>query len=179
MYQWEAGRSWVVTRHDDVALVLRDRRFSVSPRNWIHAEPMPMDGPTGEFYRLLGSGLAGAPPDDHVRLRKLVNPAFSPRAIERMRQRIQQIVDGMLDAAVREDTIEIRNDFAEMLPIRVLGSIPRHPGRRGRRVPRFRPGPDQGPQPLAGARRARPVRRGGARRQAPAGTPHRVAPERP
>ncbi|KYF80150.1 hypothetical protein BE20_58495 [Sorangium cellulosum] len=123
VYSWEAGRSWVVTRHEDVALVLRDRRFSVSPRHWIHAERTPMEGPIAEFYRLVGSGLAGAPPDDHVRLRRLVNPAFNPRAIERMRERVQGIVDSMLDAAVREGTVEVRNDFAEMLPIRVLGSI--------------------------------------------------------
>ena len=38
-------------------------------------------------------------PPEHTRLRKLVQPSFTASAIEKLRPRIQQIADDLLDAA--------------------------------------------------------------------------------
>ncbi|TML25507.1 MAG: cytochrome P450 [Actinobacteria bacterium] len=49
------------------------------------------------FEALLGKALPFANPPYHTRLRKLVSKAFTPRMVEAMRPRIQQITEGLLD----------------------------------------------------------------------------------
>jgi cytochrome P450 len=62
-------------------------------------------------------------PPHHTRLRKLVSAAFTPRRIERLRPRIQVIVDDLLDqvAAAGPDTpVDLVNAFAFPLPFTVI-----------------------------------------------------------
>ena len=42
-------------------------------------------------------------PPDHTRLRRLVSSAFTPRRIELLEQRIQAIVDDLLDDIAADD----------------------------------------------------------------------------
>lgn len=57
---------------------------------------------------------------DHTRLRRLVNLGFTPRAVEALRPRIQQIVDELLDAAAAKGEMEVIDDLAYPLPVRVI-----------------------------------------------------------
>ena len=86
---------YVLTRHQDVDDLLWDRSLSVDPRN---AAP-------GSFEAMFGFGEGdGEPsmlfsdPPYHTRLRGLVSKAFTAKAVEQMRPRIQEIVDELLDA---------------------------------------------------------------------------------
>jgi len=125
VYHWAKARTFLVTRYDDVALVLRDKRFVTNQRQWKYAPTgatLP-EGPYAAFYQLIGSGLGGSSAEAHSRMRRLVNPAFNPTAVERLRGRVQAIVDELLDAAIKGDVIDVRNDLAEMIPIRVIGKL--------------------------------------------------------
>ena len=42
--------------------------------------------------------MLSADPPDHRRLRTLVNQAFTPRTVERLRPRVEEIAAGLLDA---------------------------------------------------------------------------------
>src|SRR5215471_18141731 len=107
---------WVVTRYDDVVMVLRDPRFgragfhpmmassSASPTN---PDPLP---PSMLFQD----------PPDHTRLRALVNKAFTPRVIEAMRPHIQDIVDGLLDHVQQKGAMDVIADLAYPLPVTVI-----------------------------------------------------------
>jgi cytochrome P450 len=59
-------------------------------------------------------------PPDHTRLRGLVNKAFTPRVVERMRGRVQAIVDELIDNVIGRGEIEIIEDLAYPLPVRVI-----------------------------------------------------------
>ncbi len=59
-------------------------------------------------------------PPDHTRLRGLVNKAFTPRVVEMLRPRIQQIVDGLLDAADGAGAMDLIEDFAYPIPVIVI-----------------------------------------------------------
>ncbi|HEX8111726.1 MAG TPA: cytochrome P450 [Kofleriaceae bacterium] len=128
VYRWDQGRAFLVSCHADVAQLLADRRFSINGRDWIHAPPVPNDGPLAEFFAFLATSLTAQPSADHLRLRRLVNPAVTPRAVARMRERVQRVVDttlneAMLNAAIRGESLDVRRDFAEWLPLRVIADI--------------------------------------------------------
>ena len=123
VYRWDKGCAFLVSGHADVAQLLRDQRFSTHPHDWIHAPPLPNDGPIAEFFAFMGSSLTIQPSADHLRLRKLINPAVSPRAVARLRERVQRIVDATLNEAIRGESLDIRRDFAEWLPLRVIADL--------------------------------------------------------
>src|SRR5215472_9483830 len=62
-------------------------------------------------------------PPDHNRLRRLVMYHFSPEKVEGMRDRVIQIVDELLDAQRNRSQLDIVDDFAHPLPIRVISEL--------------------------------------------------------
>ncbi len=62
-------------------------------------------------------------PPSHTRLRGLVSRAFTPRAIEAMRPRIQAIVDELIDDAAGAGAMELIGQFAYPLPVIVIAEM--------------------------------------------------------
>lgn len=105
----EPMKGWVLTTYEHVALALSDPRFSAANR-----PPMRRYGrPTT---------MVSADPPEHTRLRRLVSMAFTPRAIEGMRPRIQQVVDGLLDA-VAGGSMDVVRHVAYPLPVVVIAEM--------------------------------------------------------
>lgn len=113
---------WYLARYADCETVLRDRRASSDTRN-------------SELYRMLeeSSGLQMPgdilkrrsflllDPPDHTRLRGLVASAFTPRVVDRLRSRIQDITDQLLDAAAAgPGRMDIVDDLAYPVPFTVI-----------------------------------------------------------
>jgi cytochrome P450 len=63
-----------------------------------------------------------ADPPDHTRLRKLVSKAFTPRRMELLRPRIQQITDDLIDEFPESGEIDLMK-FAYSLPMRVISEF--------------------------------------------------------
>ena len=110
---------WVLTRYDDVATVLRDPRFS---REGFEAAFAVVDGTPAEPGRRQPSMLYRDPPD-HTRLRAAVSRAFTPRVVEALRPRIQQLVDELLDRVQDAGTMDVIADLAAPLPVAVIGEL--------------------------------------------------------
>lgn len=89
---------WLVTRYEDVSAVLRNERFVKDWRNAMSPEQLAQVPPIPEIMKPLSRNMLDADPPDHERLRALVQKAFTPRLVERMRPRVQEIADAMLDA---------------------------------------------------------------------------------
>jgi cytochrome P450 len=92
---------WVLTRHDDVSAALRDPRFSsdrISP--YVRTRLAAADAPPGvrAAFAVLERWMVFQDPPDHTRLRRLLSRAFTPRAVQRQRERITAIADELLDA---------------------------------------------------------------------------------
>jgi cytochrome P450 len=62
-------------------------------------------------------------PPRHTRLRAIVSPAFTPRAITALVPRIEAISTELLDALRQRDEIELVADYAERLPVRVIAEM--------------------------------------------------------
>jgi hypothetical protein len=113
---------WVLTRHADVLAVLRDPRMSRDPRR---SERVELLRASAEVDELLASEEAApsmlfVDPPDHTRLRTLVNKAFTPAAVERLRPRVEAIVAGLLDRVAGAGAMDVVEDLAYPLPVTVI-----------------------------------------------------------
>lgn len=110
---------WVMTRHRDVDMVLRDRRFG---KNFIGRVTRRLGdkGLAEPVYEMMSRQMLVLDPPDHTRLRGLVVKAFTARRIEAMRGRIQEIVDRLIDASAASGRMDLIQDFAFPLPVTVI-----------------------------------------------------------
>ncbi len=115
-------RRFIVTRHDDVKALLHDKNMFMDPRK---ANP-------GTFSREVianSAGFASGEPDmlflddpDHHRLRSLVSGSFTPKATERWRPAIRQLVEACLDA-IGEAEFDLIARFATPIPVMVIARM--------------------------------------------------------
>jgi cytochrome P450 len=119
---------WFVTRYDDVvAMLLDDERFVLDPElaltpEEIEARPNPIPR---ELEELINRHVLTTDGDDHRRLRRLVSKAFTPRMVEQLRPRIQQVADELVDGmeASGETEADLVDSFAFPLPIIVIAEL--------------------------------------------------------
>ena len=107
---------YAVTSHAHSQGILRERRF------WSALAYIPqlagMDPET--------TGLGGRPSilstegDEHGRLRRLVAPAFTPKAAERLRPFMRQVIERLVDAASVGGECELMADVCEPYPIPII-----------------------------------------------------------
>ena len=106
---------WVLTRYEDVVWALRDSRFGKEAIADFVAKKLGVEARTG-----LGISMLDRDPPDHTRLRSLVSKAFTPRVIEGLRPRVQQVVDELLDRAEDRGAMDVIEDFAYPIPVVVI-----------------------------------------------------------
>ena len=105
---------WRLTRYADVVRLLRDVPVGVRLTNGaLPVTPDPAVAGGGEF-------MLQRDPPDHTRLRKLVSKAFTPRAIEGWRGRIEAIVSECLDAIARRRELDVIADLALPVPATLI-----------------------------------------------------------
>ncbi|KRR18893.1 cytochrome P450 [Bradyrhizobium retamae] len=110
---------YVASRHAEVSLVMRDKRFGKDyvERTVRRYGPKIMDEPV---FRSMSHWMLQQDPPDHTRLRGLVVKAFTARRVEDMRPRIQQVVDETLDRIIPQGRMDLIEDFAFRLPVTII-----------------------------------------------------------
>ena len=114
----------VVSRHADVSKVLR------SPEVSRDIDESAIDFNDAELawreLRLANRGaksMLNLDAPDHTRLRGLVSKAFTPKAIGKLRPRVQALVDAALDPAADTGSIELIDALAFPLPFQVISDL--------------------------------------------------------
>ena len=122
----ERTDQWLVSRHADVNALLRDRRLGrtylhvATNAEWGRPDPPPEEA---DFWRLLGAQMIDQEPPDHTRLRRLVSAAFTPRTVDRLRPRIDQIASRLVDDAAALGEFDLIADLLELLPVTVIAEL--------------------------------------------------------
>jgi cytochrome P450 len=111
--------AWLVTRYEEVRLLLGDKRFGRS-----HPEPerasristaAVQDGPSGEY---------ATEEADHARMRRLLTPAFSAKRMRMLSDHMGRLVETYLDemAAEHEATgvVDLHSRLAYPLPVAMI-----------------------------------------------------------
>jgi len=106
---------WRLFRYRDCVRVLRELPCGVRRADGT-ATGMAMggSGPTGGQFMLQQD------PPNHTRLRKLVSKAFTPRAVERWRPRVREIVAGLLEPALAAGHFDLVAGLAHPLPSQLI-----------------------------------------------------------
>ncbi|MCU1361202.1 MAG: hypothetical protein JWN99_2491 [Ilumatobacteraceae bacterium] len=119
----------LLTRYDDIARTLRGSEFARDLDAHADTPTDPVRKARRERLRARRDRGRGAKnilnldPPDHTRLRRLVTLAFTPTAIERLRPRIQQLVDDVLDVADERGTMELVDELAFTMPFQVISDL--------------------------------------------------------
>lgn len=110
--------AWLVTGHEEVREVLSDPRL-VRGADAAAPELKQYLGMYSDDFVLTKHMMLTDPPD-HTRMRKAVARAFTPRRVELLRPRVEEITRGLVDAMLPVGTADIVEDLALPLPIAVI-----------------------------------------------------------
>jgi cytochrome P450 len=107
---------FMVTRHEDVVALLRERRF--------HSAIAMLGQMAGvadeEFSDRQQRSILALEGDPHSRLRRLVAPAFTPKSADRLRPFMREVVDGLVDTIADTGRTELVGDICEPYPIPII-----------------------------------------------------------
>jgi cytochrome P450 len=113
----------VLSRYEDIAVILRSNDFSRDLEENVDLSISPLQGPRRERRAEGAKTILNLDPPDHTRLRRLVSQAFTPSAIERLRPRIQQLVDDVLDQGHDNGSMELIDELAFPVPFQVISDM--------------------------------------------------------
>jgi len=117
------GGAWLVTRHADVELVLRDARFSAQRTGgWV----MQNDAARAElkgFQALFARAMLFLDAPDHQRIRRVLNAGFRPGTLQALAPRIGAVVDELLDGVDAAAGFDFMARVARPLPARAIAML--------------------------------------------------------
>ncbi|GAA1365013.1 cytochrome P450 [Brevibacterium luteolum] len=115
---WYAQTNYgiAVLRYDEVSKLLKSPNLIQGSAKWpdlngVHG---------GAFHDWWSKTLLVLEGEDHHRIRRLLNPAFSPRLIKRLVPRFQAMANELIDDFIERGHCEFVSDFAEPYATRVL-----------------------------------------------------------
>ncbi len=107
---------YMVTRHEDVTAILRDRRF-LSALSLI-TQMQGVDD--SRFMSRRNRSILSVDGEEHARLRRLVAPAFTPKSADRLRPFMRDVINGLVDKVAPDGHCELVEDICEPYPIPII-----------------------------------------------------------
>ena len=122
VYYWPLADAYLISRYHDIVALMKDPRLSRSQRDGANYQPLPEVPEYAEYRSATENGLFQVGQADHLRLRRLVNPGFTPRAIERLRDAIAAITRDALARLPNDEIVDLAA-MVDDIPLRVIGSL--------------------------------------------------------
>lgn len=122
---WENYGFWCFIGYDAVNQLLRDRRFGREKRH-TDADSQGRSGNRAhlnDFDRVEKFSMLELEPPVHTRLRTLVNRAFVSRQVERLRPRIEELANDLIDRYETRRDADLIAEFATPIPVTVIAEM--------------------------------------------------------
>jgi cholest-4-en-3-one 26-monooxygenase len=110
---------WSLTKYEDVLYVSRHPELFISSRGITAIDPRDEELQRGS-YDAQGKMLIMMDPPRHVKLRRLVNKAFTPRAVAMMAPHIRRMATDILDEVGPKNRVDFVVEVAAQLPLAVI-----------------------------------------------------------
>ena len=123
---------WSLTKLTDVLAVSRQPELFISSRGITLAQPrddedssLGTEGGGGAMAEAAHGAshygmLITSDPPDHVKLRRLVNKGFTPRAVRAMEEHVRGLTTGIIDEVAQRGECDFVTDVAARLPLAVI-----------------------------------------------------------
>ena len=107
---------YTILKYEDVVAMLRDKRWHSAVGLIVDLNP----DVTPEFRARRRESILSAEGDTHVRLRRLVAPAFSPRNADALRPFMREVMTDLLDNVTESGTCDFALDICNPYPIPII-----------------------------------------------------------
>ncbi len=117
-------RLWLAFRYDDVRNILSD--YETFSSDFTRTEPEIRDleqSIQNQTGRPMGASLIISDPPIHRKLRDLVTRAFTPKAVDNLEPRIEELSHEMIDAVIERGEFDLIRDLAYPLPVTVIAEM--------------------------------------------------------
>jgi len=109
------AKLWSIARHDDVLRISRDPAAFCSSKGVL---------PSDRERQITGAeSILFMDPPDHARYRKLVSPAFTPKRIAAIEERVRELARDLLTPISKGDDLDFAPAVAEPLPMLVIADM--------------------------------------------------------
>lgn len=118
------NKYWIVSRFDDIFGILKDLTYEKHLENWRQVSPLAkIIPPARKLTESRKQWMLNMDPPDHTRMRGLVNKAFTPKMVEKMRPHIKEIATSLLAEAKQKEEFDLVSEYAFILPVTVIAEM--------------------------------------------------------
>jgi len=115
--------AWLISPHDLVMDALREPRFSTRMSDWKDSPPVKPE-PEWTLHDRVGQySLLFVERTEHLRLRRLTNPAFSRRVMDKIEANIADAIAGIFDEIENPREFNVATDIALKAPVRSIARM--------------------------------------------------------
>ena len=108
--------AYPIFRYEDCVAILRDKRWHSAAA--LAAEAFGVNDPRLKERRR--ESILSAEGDVHTRLRRLVAPSFSPRAADRLRTFMREVMNSLIDPVAKNGKCDLATDICDPYPIPII-----------------------------------------------------------
>jgi cytochrome P450 len=116
-------QGWLITRYEDVSSLLKDERLVKDPANALTPEMLVKQPRIPKFLTPLTRNMLGMDDPDHARLKKLVQAGFTPRRMDQLVGRTEEIAEHLIRDLNRQRRFDLIQTFALPLPVTVISEL--------------------------------------------------------
>jgi cytochrome P450 len=115
--------AYLVQRYADVSALLKDTRFAKDPANALSPAQLKRIPNPLKMFQPLTRNMLGMDDPDHARLKKLVQAGFTPRRMEMLKARTEQITEDFLDRINTIEPFDLVSRFALPMPVTIISEL--------------------------------------------------------